>query len=205
MEIDLDYDTLDEEYFPQMADILFNHSVFVINEKRYRLAEIEFYLRSDNHPDLYTHQNPEQLRLHTIYFHRFGNGTYKGGTFKGMDFTFGSEDDDVYFGVLIRSIIDIENDEIIEGPCKVVDRILSDYQYDKLIDFTRNKTLGLLKNKHDLVLEQDDDLEPENIYSGPRIGLSNKYPKYQNRNYRFAIFKNRIKKQKTKLTPISDQ
>ena len=36
-----------------------------------------------------------------LYFHKFKNGSYKEGTFKGMDISLGNSDKNIYFGILI--------------------------------------------------------------------------------------------------------
>jgi hypothetical protein len=41
----LNYDNLDETYFPEMADILLNKCYLLVNNSKYRLVEIEFYLK----------------------------------------------------------------------------------------------------------------------------------------------------------------
>jgi len=56
---------------------------------------------------------------------------------------------------------------------------------------------NVLNLKLKLIL--NDSLNKEQIFIGPRIGLSDKYPEYKNKLYRFLIYKNLIKKQKTKL------
>lgn len=195
----LDYDILNESYFVQMADRLLNECYLLVNGRKYRLVEIEFYLNSPNHPDLYTHCNPDQLLMNTFYFHKYKTGTYKSGTYKGLDITFGSADENVYFGILIRSIQDMETDEIIDGPCNSVNRILREYDCSDVMEFTEGKNLDIFKNKRKFILVQTDDLDQEIVSMGPRIGLSEKYPDYQTRNYRFAIYKNRLKKKKTSL------
>jgi len=42
----------------------------------------------------------------------------------------------------------------------------------------------------------------EEIFKGMRVGLSNKYPEYLNRQYRYLIRKKEIKKQKKDLISI---
>ncbi len=42
----------------------------------------------------------------------------------------------------------------------------------------------------------------EQIYKGPRIGLSDKYPEWKNVHYRFLIKKNYIKKGKSDLVAL---
>jgi len=56
------------------------------------------------------------------YFHRKG-GTYKSGSFKGMDLACGDKAGNVFAGLLLRAVID-PLDKLIEGPCLVVDKIL---------------------------------------------------------------------------------
>jgi len=195
-----DYDTLDSDNFNDIANKILNERVLSVNGKLYRIAEIEFYLHNENHPDTYVHCNQDQLLHKCFYFHKFGNGTYKGGTFKGMDITFGDESSDTYFGILIRAIYDIEEKQMIEGPCNTVNRILSDLQYDSIIDFTKNKTI-MINNKK-LSLIKDKNLKEKTIWVAPRIGLSNKYPEYRQNLYRYVIYKNLIKKEKTKLIKL---
>ncbi len=200
--LDVNYEILDSDDFTREADILLNQTYLKINDHSYRLVEIEFYLKNIYHPDLYVHSNPEQLLKNKFYFHRFGNGTYKAGTFKGMDITFGDTDTDTYFGILIRAILDTETDKLIEGPCNVVNHILSKYDCDSIMALTKNSALSIQKNKLDFVLRRTAQFVPEPLYVGPRIGLSEKYEVFQTQPYRYVIFRNRIKKQKTKLLEL---
>lgn len=86
------------------------------------ITELEGYLYDKNgHPDEFVHRDPQQLEMNTWYFHRRGR-TYKGGTFKGLDMTFGEKDLQIYFGMLIRAIDSPQG--LIEGPCNVVDYML---------------------------------------------------------------------------------
>ena len=39
-------------------------------------------------------------------------------------------------------------------------------------------------------------LDEEQMYKGPRIGLSDKYPEWRGINYRYVVMKNKIKKKK---------
>jgi len=196
------YDTLSDANFPEISQTLLNKCLLVANKQKFRLVEIEFYLYSPNHSDPYVHQDPDQLLLHTFYFHKFKTGTYKSGTFKGMDFTFGNTDKKVYFGILIRAIQHIKTGQVIEGPCNVVNRILNSYQCDSIMDLTHGQNLGLFENDVGLTLVPSKSLEARTIYAGPRIGLSAKYPDYQNRSYRFVADKNLVKKQRSTLKEI---
>ena len=118
---------------------------------RYRLAEIEFYLfDEEKHPDPFVHCDENQRTFGHFYFHRQNGKSYKGGTYKGLDITFGEEN--VYGGMLIRAMVSVgeererenenekerekekgkesqresEKGEVVEGPCNVVNRILRD-------------------------------------------------------------------------------
>jgi len=113
------------ENFTYIADIILNHTLLMINGYPHRICEIEFYLNSESHPDEYVHCHEDQTKKGTWYFHRYNNGTYKNVTFKGLDIVLGSEN--IYAGILIRSIIDIKQKKLIEGPCRTVNHILSLY------------------------------------------------------------------------------
>ena len=65
-----------------------------VNDRSVDLCEIEFYLHGDDHPDPFVHRDPMQRSFGRWYFHRVGEN-YRGGTFKGLDITFGS---DGYYG-----------------------------------------------------------------------------------------------------------
>jgi hypothetical protein len=200
--LQLNYNLLDEISFHVFAHILLNKSCLVVNTKKYRFVEIEFYLHGKNHKDKYVHCDLDQLLYGTFYFHKFKNGTYKAGTFKGMDITLGDTDTKTYFGILIRAIQDIDTDTIIEGPCNVVNRILAEYGCDSILEFTGGVNLNIFENDYNFIVKKSKKLEPEKIYIGPRIGLSDKFESFKDQKYRYAIYKNKIKKQKTKLIEI---
>lgn len=187
----------DHNNFLTISDILMNKSVLIVKGVRFRLCEIEYYYRNNEHNDEYVHGMEEQKKFEGFYFHKKGN-SYKSGTFKGLDITFGSEDK--YFGVLIRSMLEIDNDNFIEGPCRCVNRILELFGVADVKTFMINnkftEQLGLYDEHNGLYLKEDDTLVSENIFGGMRVGLSNKYPDYLERPYRHAIFIKRIKKQK---------
>lgn len=200
--LDLDYDVLCADDFDYVANILLNQTQIQIADVCYRFVEIEFYLNNILHPDSYVHSNPDQLMQNKFYFHKFKNGTYKSGTYKGMDLTFGNEEYCAYFGILIRAILNTESNDIIEGPCNVVNHILKCYGVDNVGDLTHGKVLSINRNSSNLILNRTDVFDQEQMFIGPRIGLSAKYPPYQNKLYRYVIFKDRIKKQKTKLIKL---
>lgn len=203
METKLDYNILNDDFFPSMSQILLNHCLLKVDQETYRLVEIEYYLHSDVHPDPYVHCNPDQLLMHCFYFHKFGTGTYKAGTFKGMDLTFGDLNQKAYFGILVRSIENIKTGELIEGPCNVVNKILHTYHCESIIDFTNGDNLNMFENDRNFIVVISDELEKRPLRFGPRFGLSKKYPEYQNKNYRYTSHHG-IKKAKSTLILLSN-
>jgi hypothetical protein len=188
-----------------LAKTFLNQRCMIVNSNIVKFAEIEIYCYdSNNHPDIFVHQDPHQALYSTWYFHRFKNGSYKGGTFKGLDLTLGgigSHGTVLYFGILIRSII--VKGVLIEGPCNCVDKILSMYGVGSIQTFTGGEVLSALENKHGFILTECPDSQSV-IYSGPRIGLSEvKDPtkKWVNLPYRFTSDR-RVKKKKTSLMKI---
>ena len=171
---------------------ILNQTILISNKKKYRICEIEFYLRCDNHKDEYTHCNDDQLNYGSWYFHKFGNGSYKGGTFKGLDITLGNSKNK-YAGILIRSIYDIKNKKMICGPSNLVTELLKQHECTSAKDFMKDKdTLSVLntaKSKNTYIYLQDmKKPKHDTRWSGPRIGLSDKYPEWKKVNYRFCHY-----------------
>ena len=50
--------------------------------------------------------------------------SFKCGTYKGMDLTFGCKQKNIFGGILIRSIMDLKDGKYIEGPCNSVSKLL---------------------------------------------------------------------------------
>ncbi|VBB18680.1 hypothetical protein YASMINEVIRUS_1211 [Yasminevirus sp. GU-2018] len=197
----IEYDTIDADAIQKIAETLLMKYVLVVGDKEFRICEVEFYVKNDNHDDTYTHGDAHQKTYGKWYFHRYPNGAYKSGTYKGLDLCLGR--DDTCIGVLIRSIYDTETDEMIDGPCKTVNKILELNNATDVKEYMQNRKSPLsarsTKNFH---LKRKTNLPEEQIYKGPRIGLSDKYPEWKDVNYRFLIKKNYIKKGKSSLVPI---
>ena len=197
----IDYTKIDVKLIERIAKTLLMKYVLVVGEKEFRICEVEFYINNTTHGDKYTHGDPNQKTFGKWYFHRFHGSAYKSGTYKGLDLTLGNKD--TFFGVLIRSICDIETGEFIEGPCRSVNKILelngsSDvkgYMVGRVDPLNARST----KNFH---LKRKSTLDDEQIYKGPRIGLSDKYPEWKDVHYRFLIKKKSIKKGKNDLVEL---
>jgi len=187
------------EKFTILADYLLNKTCVFVNNKRVRICEIEIYLKSDKHNDPFVHCSDDQQTPLNWYFHK-QNGTYKSGTYKGLDITFGYKDES-YGGILIRSIKP-DNEDLIEGPCKCVDWILKECNCETISDLTNNNVLSCL-NTDSLYLKKHN-YESESIFTGPRVGLTLKKKsgartKYLMKDYRFLIYPKNIKKYKNTL------
>lgn len=169
--------------FSFYADFILNHSLLFINGSPHRILEIEFYYFSLEHPDTFVHCNEMQLTTNQWYFHRAGSSAhsgYRGGTFKGLDITFGNGRD--YGGILIRSI------QGVEGPCRVVDYILKLCSCGSIEELVSKISLDI--SAPGLLNLQSTDLPQYNISAGPRVGLSFKKANVEDyifRPYRFGI------------------
>ena len=174
------------EKFTKLTNELLDNVRLVINKKEYKLREIELYLYTDDHPDIYTHRDIDQKTPGGWYFHKKGN-TYKGGTYKGLDITFGYKNKLSYGGILIRAI---SNDNIILGPCKSVDKILEETKFDKIQDLVTNLiSLNDVSKESLLYIKYDNNNNNLPIYKSPRVGLSYKYPEYAVKNYRYLNYR----------------
>jgi len=197
----IDYDNITQELIQQIAESLLNKYVMVVGDKEYRLAEIEFYIKNDKHNDKYTHCDANQKKYSKWYFHRYHGGGYKSGTYKGVDLTLGNNV--TYFGILIRSIYDTDTDTMIEGPCRTVNKILELNGCTDVKEYMTDKSDPLsARSKKNFHLKRKTYLDIEPVHTGPRIGLSDKYPEWKDVNYRFLIKKEYIKKGKWGLVSV---
>ena len=185
------------------AHTLLYQRYLLIKGISYRITEIEFYINSENHKDPYVHQQAEQKTCGNWYFHRYSNGTYKNGTWKGFDLTLGNES--TYFGVLIRGIYSDESGHI-EGPCRVVNHILKCYECESIDEFTNNDLLSSTNNKHSLILvdRNKDIFDDNNVYHGPRVGLNKTKDSYWSEvKYRYTLWGHYLpKKERSNLIKI---
>jgi hypothetical protein len=108
-------------WFDRIAERLLNGTRLWVGTEPHRFTEIEFYYYGDQHLDVFAHRDPVQKATGRWYFHRT-RGVYRGGSFKGVDLTFGGAD--AYGGVLIRGI-EAEGGPQVDGPSLTVDRMLA--------------------------------------------------------------------------------
>jgi len=112
-----------EERFAQISDQLLNTVALVINGKRYRFTEVEYYFTCSTHNDPFTHCDDVQYTLANWYFHKSGK-SYKSGSYKGLDISIGNSEKEAG-GILIRSIESLDGTaNVVCGPSKTVDKVL---------------------------------------------------------------------------------
>lgn len=191
------------EYFLTGAKFMFFQKSLLIAGNLCRIAEVEFYRT----PDPFIHGDiDQQMSSNCFYFHKNG-GTYKNGTFKGLDITMG--DGQVYASMLIRSIM--TPDGFIEGPCNVVDYILKKNGKAKIEDLIGTISppslpISVYFQNNFLMLISANHTETK-VYNGPRVGLSLKKEKevfglrshYVMKEFRFTCFPKMIKKDRNML------
>ncbi|TKC94601.1 hypothetical protein [Polyangium fumosum] len=165
-------DELHVDAFRRAADVLLHHATLFIAGSPHRLTEVEFYWHGPGHEDPFAHRDPSQVDSGIWYFHRQG-GTYKGGTYKGVDIAMGRRPD-TYVGILLRSIVDLTSGTWIEGSCKCVDHVLSRTgkesvaalagSFDGSIDPREGSPLFLA--------HEDPPGGAAEVFDSPRVGLT---------------------------------
>eukprot|EP00439_Symbiodinium_sp_Y106_P059131 s2917_g8.t1 len=153
------------------AGDLMNHWDLLIAEKRFRIAELEAYVHSPHHADPYAHGDEGQASCGVWYFHKKG-GSYKSGSFKGMDLACGDKDGNVYAGLLLRSVADAAG-KLTEGPCLVVDKILELNGKASIAAFADGRSAAELSalDTQGLKLERAEAPRTDPVRSSARVGL----------------------------------
>ncbi|AYV79884.1 MAG: hypothetical protein Gaeavirus1_21 [Gaeavirus sp.] len=188
-----------EDKFTTLATVLLTQFKLQINDITCTIEEVEIYYNSPNHKDEYTHKNKDQLANSKWYFHQYPNGTYKSGTYKGLDITFGNGLD-TYGGVLIRSIQNVTTKEFITGPCNTVNYILMQTNSTDTTDLvSKMKDLHITNNDNPIYLIHDEQHEHATIFAGPRVGLSLKHPSFLLKEYRYLKQPSKIPKYRSTI------
>lgn len=188
--------TAEWEWFSRMASLLLGASTLVIGAARFDIVEVEAYLWCEGHTDPYVHRDPQQMNTcGEWYFHR-EKAAKIGFTLKGVDLTFGEPGKEAG-GLLIRAILDQATNEFIEGPSRVVDRILRGASVTSVVELKQKTTPGTApqvfrSNAFDVAgilrIEANNDVkrgQALRIKAGPRIGLSEKNAFFRQAPYRF--------------------
>lgn len=87
---------------PGLGAYLLGQSCLRAGEQLFGLEEVELYLYDPvHHPDPYAHRNPlQQTRGRWVFHH--AKDRFRGGSFKGLDISFGPERS--WGGILIRTL-----------------------------------------------------------------------------------------------------
>ena len=184
-------------YFKELAELVLRDLVLVAGNERFRIREIEFYLNSAIHPDPFVHCDERQLTSGRWYFHSRG-GNFRGGTFKGVDITFGGQEE--HGGLLIRSI-ESEARGLINGVCLCAEAMLASTEPDTIAELhALVSTMHVWDPLSPLRLEATAR-DNSALFSSMRVGLSLKradeHPKMLKRlasSYRFLNAPKAIKK-----------
>ena len=194
-----------EDWFTRIAEQLLNGCVLMVGNEPHRFVEIEFYYRGDGHPDPFTHGDPLQRESGRWYFHRTA-GVYRGGSFKGLDLTFGANG--AYGGVLIRGI-EKPDGSLVDGPSLCVDHLLEKTGHRQVaaLDDAIGGRLAWDSNNV-LFLDQAPSPGQRPLARSARVGLSLKkarasaageMPRYIMKLYRYLSEPRRTAKGKTYL------
>jgi hypothetical protein len=191
-----------DRYFARIAELLLGGTALIIAGEPHQLREVEFYLHSDGHPDPYVHRAALQQTSARWYFHREGRG-YRGGSFKGIDLTFGPTT--VYGGALLRSM-SCPDGTVINGSSLCVDYLLQRTGASSVA------ALDAALGEHSVFEPGQIQLRAEPCVTGPatwataRVGLSfqrlDRFPEmldYFPRRYRFLNAPRDIKKGKPQV------
>lgn len=148
-----------------------------------------------SHNDPYTHCIGNQYKNDFWYIHSFKNSSsLKGGSRKGIDLTIGNENEYSCGGILIRGLRDLSNNSYINGPSKVVDKMIEDLGKNKVSEIASILDLPATDKNNEIYLEHfefnDTKVEKNEIVKSQRIGLKKKSDDSENffeKKYRFII------------------
>lgn len=174
-----------QEQFEKVAGMLLNGFALVVSGTEYRLYEIEFYYYSDIHPDPFVHRHPQQLSKGRWYFHKKG-ALYRPGIYRGVDLTFGDDELQTYGGILIRGIVNPDNQkEYVYGPAKCVDHFRNciNQAIEEVDDRAATK-----QHCPQLYLEEKE-WPDEPVISGPRVGLTVRPAEHLSGMFRYAHYR----------------
>ncbi len=192
-----------DDWFASLAARLLLGSKLLVAGRDHRLVEVELYYWSTAHADPFAHRDPLQSQTGQWYFHR-AHGVYRGGSFKGLDLTFGQGESSG--GILLRGL-ETPAGSLIDGPSLCVDYLLGATGTTAVAELDRaiDKRCAWIEG-NPLILEARDASDMRSIFRSPRVGLSLKRAagspeatRFLMRPYRFLTEPRRTKKGKTHL------
>ena len=122
-----------QTWFDRLAAYMLYGCRLLVNGRPHRLIEVEVYYHGPGHADPFVHCHPLQREPGRWYFHRT-KGAYRGGSFKGVDLTFG--DGTAYGGMLLRGL-ETPDGAIVDGPSLLVDTLLATTGVATIAEFDR--------------------------------------------------------------------
>lgn len=195
---------LTTDWLNTAADYFLNRIHIQTIRESFQIVEMEVYYNEPlHHPDPFLHGHPIQQTWGQWYFHR-SRTTYKGGTFKGLDCTFGHAG--AYGGILIRSL-KTEKNEWIDGPCLCVERLLQSTGFEHVAHLDQAiSDRAIWDTSSPLYIMESNANRTQMLYPSMRVGLTLKrlseyptMPYYIGQPYRFLTEPRQIKKGRTQL------
>ena len=176
-------------WFNELAERLLNHSALLVAGSAHHIVELELYYRSAQHPDPFVHDDARQESLGRWYFHRRA-GQYTGGSYKGLDLTFGAEG--ISAGALIRTLKTPQG-QLIHGCSLCVDYLLTKTGFGHVRELDEALGEGHIWDESEfLQLVATSPPRVHHIYSSARVcltlkraGVETLMPDYIMRPYRF--------------------
>ncbi|HTU93345.1 MAG TPA: hypothetical protein VMF69_24910 [Gemmataceae bacterium] len=156
-----------DDWFTRIAEQLLNGSRLIVGQRPYRMVEIEFYYWSKEHPDPFTHRDPVQFHTGYWYFHR-SHGVYRGGSFKGLDLTFGQN---VTSGGIIIRGLETPDGGLIDGPSLCMDHLLDATGAATVAELDRTICNRAWEKNNPLRLTAIKVRENRTLFRSPRVGL----------------------------------
>ena len=172
-----------ETWLARIADWLLNASRLVVSGQTHRLVEVEAYYHTEDHPDPFAHCDPVQLESGRWYFHKT-RGTYRSGSFKGVDLTFG--DGTAHGGFLFRGL-ETADGTLVDGPSLLVDHLLE--TCGKRDVASLDLAIGGRKVwDGDIPVQLTDNEEEQRpVFTSARVGLSLKKVPASNSNLSYLL------------------
>jgi hypothetical protein len=184
-----------------MAELVLLRATWFIHGVAHRFTELEFYFDGRGHRDPFTHGDAVQRELGRWYHHRAA-GRYRGGTYKGMDITFGAPD--AAAGILVRGVQRLDDGAHIDGPCRCVDHLLALHGGVSVAAFAASyegRVDPPPEGESPSYITLDASFrEPPTVYASPRVGLTLKRGvtaarvRFLARPYRFLTEPSRARK-----------
>lgn len=148
-----------EEAFKSIAEVLMNKMCIAVGNKKYRVAECEFYYDDNNYKDpfLYCNKDKREEKYPEVKQKQYLQWFFH---YSGVDITIGNGNN-IYGGILIRSLQCMDNNTYIAGPLKSVNTLLNNAHNS----ITNDKSIMTLV---DLPIDQVYKITP---HQTTRIGL----------------------------------